>query len=140
MEERKFYITMKDIRKYEVLQQLIKGEIKGYQAASLLGYTQVHISRLKKRLQNGGFESLLRPRQLSTRKIPHALTQKIVSLYEEKYWDFNILHFKDKLEEIHNIRLSYETIRKVLISQNLHTTKKRKKCTEDAGECLKQAC
>ena len=62
-----------------------------------------------------------------TRKISHTLTQKIVSLYEQRYWDFNVLHFKDKLEEIHNIRLSYETIRKILISGKLHTAKKRKK-------------
>jgi len=127
MEEKKFNITMRDLMKYEVLQQLIKGEIKGYQAASLLGYTKVHISRLKKRLQNGDFESLLRPTRPSPRKTPQRIVQEIVSLHEQKYWDFNILHFKDKLEEIHNIRLSYETIRKVLISRNLHTAKKRKK-------------
>lgn len=127
MEERNFNITMRDLMKYEVLQQLLKGEIKGAQAASLLGYTQVHVSRLKKRLQNGGFESLLRPTKPSPRKIPQRIVQEIVSLHEQRYWDFNILHFKDKLEEMHNIRLSYATIRKILVSWNLHMPKKRKK-------------
>jgi len=37
-----YIVKMKDIKKYEVLQQLIKKEIKGYEAASLLGYSQVH--------------------------------------------------------------------------------------------------
>ena len=127
MKEIRLHATMRDITKYHILQEVLEGKIKGYQAASLLGYTTVHISRLKKRLQNGDFESLLRPIRPSPCKTPQRIVQEITSLHEQRYWDFNILHFKDKLEEIHNIRLSYATIRKILISQNLHMPKKRKK-------------
>ncbi|MEW6481725.1 MAG: hypothetical protein AB1397_01785 [bacterium] len=40
-------VTMEDFKKYEVLEKLIRKEIKGYQAGSSLGYSGVHISRLK---------------------------------------------------------------------------------------------
>ena len=65
MEEKSFEVTMKDIKKYEVLKDVLENRIKGYQAAQLLGYTKVHISRLKKRLQKNGFKGLLRPKKPS---------------------------------------------------------------------------
>ena len=37
------------------------------------------------------------------------------------------MHFKDKLEENHNIKLSYEKIRQILIEYKLHKPKKKKK-------------
>jgi hypothetical protein len=37
------------------------------------------------------------------------------------------MHFKDKLEENHKIRLSYEKIRQILIEYRLHKPKKKKK-------------
>jgi hypothetical protein len=120
-------VTMKDIRKYLVLKDVLEKKIKGEQAARLLGYTKVHISRLKKRLQKGGFEGLLRPKKPSSKKTPVSQREKIVRLYEKTYYDFNIMHFKDKLQEIHSIKLSYETIRKILIEYNIHKSKKKKK-------------
>jgi hypothetical protein len=118
---------MKEIKKYEILKQLLTRQIKGYQAASLLGYSQVHISRLKQRLLKYGFEGLLRPRIPSPRKIPDNLKNQISDLYKNIYYDFNIMHFKEKLEENHNIKLSYETVRKILIESKQHYPKKKKK-------------
>lgn len=120
-------VTMKDIRKYEVLKEVLEKRIKGYQAAQLLGYTEVHISRLKKRVEKSGFEGLLRSRKPSPKKIGVFLTEKVVKLYKGTYYDFNVMHFKDKLEEIHSIKLSYETIRTILIQYGFHKSKKKKK-------------
>jgi len=120
-------VTMKDIRKYEVLKEVLEKRIKGYQAAQLLGYSKVHISRLKKRLQKNGLEGLLRPKKPSSKKLPIFVREKIARLYKEVYYDFNVMHFKDKLEEVHNIKLSYETIRTILVQYMLHKPKKKKK-------------
>jgi hypothetical protein len=46
---KRYIISMKDIKKYEILQQLINKQIKGYQATSILGYSYVHISRLNQK-------------------------------------------------------------------------------------------
>ncbi len=42
-----YIITMQDIKKFEVLNQLINNQITGYQALDILGIANVHISRLK---------------------------------------------------------------------------------------------
>jgi len=127
MERERFEVSMKDLRKHEVLKDVLEKRIKGYEAAQILGYSKVHISRLKKRLQEKGFWGLLRPKKPSSRKIPAGIRKEIVRLYKETYYDFNVMHFKDKLEEIHSIRLSYETIRKILIQEMLHKSRKKKK-------------
>ncbi len=126
MLEPRYVVTMKDIQKYRVLKDLTDRKIKGTQAALLLGLHPVHISRLKQKLLKHGFHGILRPRYPASNKIPESKASIIAALYKEHYWDFNIMHFKDKLAEIHKIRLSYESIRKILILQRIHTPKKKK--------------
>jgi transposase len=126
MLEPRYVVTMKDIQKYRVLKDLTDRKIKGTQAALLLGLHPVHISRLKQKFLKQGFHGLLRPRYPASNKISESKANIIAALYKEHYWDFNIMHFKDKLAEIHKIKLSYESIRKILILQRIHTPKKKK--------------
>ncbi len=126
MHETQLIITMKDIQRFNVLKDVLNKKLTGAQAANLLGITPVHASRLKKKVKQSGLQGLLRPRHPALNKIPAAKAIIVADLYKEHYWDFNIMHFKDKLKELHNIILSYESIRKILITQNIHTPKKKK--------------
>jgi hypothetical protein len=119
-------ITMQDLKKIQILNQLINKQITGYLAASILGLTQVHISRLKHKVLNYGIHALLRIKKPSNRKTPTAISQQIAYLYKNTYYDFNIMHFKDMLLKNHRIKLSYETIRKTLIAYQLHHPVKKK--------------
>ena len=121
-----FIVTMKDIKRFQVIDQLVNKQITGYQAADVLGITHVHVSRLKHKALTHGFTSLLRVSRPSNRKIPEATLQNIAHLYQNTYFDFNIMHFKDMLLKNHNIKLSYETIRKTLIAHHLHQPKPKK--------------
>ncbi len=121
-----YHLTMKDVKKYEILKQVAAKQIKGTQAAVILGYHPVHISRMKKKVTALGIQGILRPKQPSNRKIPDSLKEQVKSLYRQTYYDFNIRHFNDKLQEIHRIKLSYETTRQMLISGNIHAPKKKK--------------
>lgn len=123
----KYIVTMRDIKKYEVIERLVNKEIKRNEAAILLGYSEVHISRLKQKFIKDGFKGLLRAKRESPRKTPSSLKEKVAELYKNTYYDFNRMHFKDKLEENHNIKLSYETTRKILIEYGLHIPQKKKK-------------
>lgn len=123
----KFLVTMADIKRHKVLGELLEGKIKATEAARLLGLSPVHISRLKKRMKEEGIEGLMRRRGCGRKKISSAKAKVIAGLYEDLYCDFNILHFKDKLEEEHQIKLSYESIRKILIAFDIHHPKKKKK-------------
>jgi transposase len=126
MLEPKYVVTMKDIQRYRILKDVSDKKIKSIQAALILGITPVHLCRLKKRFMQGGLDGLLRPRRSPANKISDAKRTIISDLYKERYPDFNIMHFKDKLSEIHKISLSYESIRKILIRYGIHAPKKKK--------------
>lgn len=121
-----FIITMKDLQRYKVLKDVLDKKLKGSEAALSLGLSYVHISRLKAKVKLQGLKGLLRPRHPALNKIPEAKAKVIADIYKKRYWDFNIMHFKDKLLEIHNIKLSYESIRKILILNKAHIPKKKK--------------
>lgn len=119
-------LTMKEMKNIRIIERLSKKEIKGYEAAMLLNYTTVHISRLKKRYLEHGVDGLIRAKQVSAKRVPEDEIRKIIDLYKTKYYDFNVLHFKDKLSEEHGMDYCYETIRTILIKNDLHKVKKRK--------------
>ena len=125
----KLLVTMKDIQRYKVLKDVVDKKLKGIEAASLLNLTPVHISRLKNKLLKGGFEEILRkpPPMPPNQKISDIDVQRILKLRKELYYDFNIMHFMDKLHEIHKIPYCYESMRQLLIRHNLHQPKKKKK-------------
>ena len=86
--------------------------MKPSHASFILGYSLTHIYRLKKKLLFSGISGIIRKYSHSPKKIPPSIKNNIVSLYKKYYFDFNIMHFKDKLSESHDIHLSYETTKK----------------------------
>ena len=127
MKKERFLVTMKDVQRHRVLKDCLEKRLKATQASQLLGLSYIHTLRLKKKVARDGLRGLLRSYRSSPRKIPEKTVKSIVHLRRELYWDFNILHFKDKLEEIHKIFLSYESLRKILIAEDLHRPRKKKK-------------
>ncbi len=128
MKQEKLLVSMKDIQRYRVLKEVIEKRLKGSEAAELLALSYVHISRLKARLLREGFEGLLRkaPPQAPNKKISNSMIDEILKLRRDIYYDFNIMHFKDKLEEVHQIHLSYESLRQILIQHKVHEPRKKK--------------
>jgi hypothetical protein len=49
----------------------------------------------------------------------------VLQLYREKYFDFNVQHFHEKLRELHGIELSYSWVKTALQTAGL--VKRRKK-------------
>lgn len=128
MNQTKLLITMKDIQRFNILKDVIDKKLNGFQAAELLGLTYVHVSRLKKKLLEGGFEAILRksPPSLPNKKITASQINKIITLRKQIYYDFNISHFTDKLHQLHHIPYSYASIKQILIKSGLHTPRKKK--------------
>jgi transposase len=119
---------MKDIQRFNVLKDVINKKLTGSQAAELLGLSYIHISRLKKKLLTDGFEALLRKSHPSppNKKITDSQRIKIIKLRRETYPNFNINHFKDKLNQLHHIHFSYTSMRQILIDAGLQSPKKKK--------------
>jgi len=102
----------------EVILKAMSGEIKWYQAAQILGISDRQMRRLKKRYELHGYDGLFdRRRHLpSPRRIPFDTAVKVLRLYREEYFDFNVRHFHEELVERHGISVSY-TWTKLLLQE-----------------------
>jgi hypothetical protein len=129
MKGERLLVTMKDIKRYRILKDVIEKKLKGTEAAQLLNLSVVHISRLKKRLFADGFEGLLRRPAITPpgNKIPERDVQAIIRLRRKLYYDLNIMHFMEKLRDLHKLVYRYESIRQILIKHKDHASKKRRK-------------
>lgn len=107
----------------------VKKRLSLKEAGELLGISYRHTLRLKKILISQGIEGLIRkrPDNPPNVKITQQLKAKIINLRKILYQNFNILHFKEKLLEFHDISLSYETLRKTLIDAGLHEPRKKRR-------------
>jgi transposase len=100
----------------EVILRAISGQILWMEAAEILGITDRQMRRWKRRYEIYGYDGLYdRRRKIpSPRRIHLDKAEKVLRLYREKYFDFNISHFYDKLRKDHNIKISYNWIRLAL--------------------------
>ena len=50
----------------------------------------------------------------SFRRVPLKTAEQVLKLYQEKYYDLNVRHFREKLRDEHGIDLSYTCIYSLL--------------------------
>jgi len=122
----KLEVSMKELKKIKIIPMVAKSKITGRDAALLLGYSEVHVSRLKRCYISSGIKGLIRISREPPNKTPQALKNKIIDLYNKQYKGFNFVHFTEKLEEHHQIKISDETVRNILTKAGIHTPKKHK--------------
>ena len=127
MKEPRVLVTMKDVQRYKIIKDVLDIRLKAIEASYILSLSYVHLLRLKAKVKERGFKGLLRHGRDAPNKIPEKLARTVIELRKKYYYDFNIMHLKDKLEEIHKIRISYESIRQILIQAKEHYPKKKKK-------------
>lgn len=127
MKEPKVLVTMKDVQRYRIIKDVLEKKLKAISASQILGLSYIHLLRLKKKVKEHGFKGILRHGRKAPNKISDKLADTVVELRKKHYYDFNIMHFKDKLDEVHKIHLSYETTRQILIQAKEHYPKKKKK-------------
>jgi transposase len=112
----------------EVILRAISKQITWWQAAEILGITDRHMRRYRLRYEQHGVDGLLDRRRCrpSEKRVPLATVERVLELYREKYFDFNVRHFHEKLEEEHGIGLSYSWVKAVLQGAGL-VAKRRKR-------------
>ncbi len=125
------YITMsqKEVKKYDIIKKLINKEINGTEAAKILNITGRHIRRLKKKVKENGAGGLTHGNrgEIGNRGMPKKEKYKIIELLHRHYYDFGPLLASEKLEKRHNIKRSKETVRAIMIAEELWKPKRKKK-------------
>jgi transposase len=100
----------------EVMLQAMAKKITWFQAAEIIGISDRHMRRWRERYEEGGFRGLFDRRRgkPSPKRVPVAVLERVLELYREKYFDFNLRHFHEKLASKHEIELSYSWVKGVL--------------------------
>src|SRR6195256_90225 len=112
----------------DVLLKAMAKKITWWAAAEIIGVSDRTMRRWRERLEEGGYAGLAdrRKGKPSAQRIPLATVEKVLSLYQETYYDLNIRHFHEKLEEEHGIELSYTWVQKALQGAGLVARGKRR--------------
>jgi Homeodomain-like domain len=105
----------------EVILRAMAKKITWWQAAEILGFSDRHLRRIRERYEEFGYESMFDKRRgqpsPQTRALRHGgegAGAVSLALYREKYFDFNVRHFHQKLGAQHAIDLSYTWVKSVL--------------------------
>jgi transposase len=100
----------------DVLLKAMAKKITWWAAAEIIGVTDRTMRRWRGRLERDGYTGLAdrRKGKPSAQRIPLAMAEKVLGLYQGTYYDLNIRHFHEKLREAHGIELSYTWVQKAL--------------------------
>src|SRR6202161_2400154 len=100
----------------EVMLQAMAKKITWFQAAEIMGISDRHMRRWRERYEEGGFRGLFDRRRgkASPKRVPMAVLERVLELYREKYFDFNLRHFHEQLASEHQIELSYTWVKQAL--------------------------
>ena len=111
----------------EVILKAMAGKLTWVAAAEIIGVTDRTMRRWRDRWQQHGYSGLwdYRKRSPSPKRVPVDQLQQVLQLYREKYFDFNVLHFHEKLVEVHKLQFSYSWVKTALQEAGLVTKRKK---------------
>ena len=112
----------------DVLLKAMAKKISWLAAAEIIGVTPRTMRRWRERLEEHGYSGLAdrRKGKASFRRVPLKTAEQVLKLYQEKYYDLNVRHFREKLRDEHGIDLSYTWIYQALLGAGL-VQKRRKR-------------
>ena len=100
----------------EVILRAMAKKITWWQAAEIIGISDRHMRRWRERYEEFGYDGLFDRRRgkPSPKRVPMQTVEQVLELYREKYFDFNVRHFHEKLQSEHSLQLSYTWVKQAL--------------------------
>lgn len=126
-------LRMNEQEKYEVIKELVDHKGNKNRAAKKLNLSLRQINRLiiiyKEKGKSGFIHGNRSKKPVNT--LDKSISDDIILLYKNKYYDFNFNHFKEFLESKENIKVSYDFIYKHLTNAGILSTRARKKTKKE---------
>lgn len=131
-QEKLITMTNKELVRYEVIKNLIKGKIDGPEAAKQIGLCLRQVKRLKAGVKKHGVKGIIHKNRgkPGNRRMSETKIDKIKLIVKKKYYDFGPTFAAEKLMEIHAIKIGKEKLRQLMIDWELWKPKPRKKNKE----------
>lgn len=100
----------------DVILKAMAKRITWMAAAEIAGVSDRTMRRMKQRYEEFGYDGLFDQRRgkRSIHRIPLEMAERVLGLYQEKYFDFSVLHFHEKLRKEHAMDLSYSWVKQAL--------------------------
>jgi transposase len=126
---RKVELRMNEQEKYDVIKELVDHNGNKNRAAKKLGISRRQIDRLIIKYKEKGKSGFVHGNRghVPSKTLDKSISEDIILLYKNKYYDFNFSHFKKFLEKKENISVSYKFIYNVLTKEGMLSPKARKK-------------
>src|SRR5260370_37670421 len=116
------------MKREEVIWRAMAKRIPWWRAEEIIGMRERKRGRWRRRYEQWGYDGLWDRRRggPSPRRVPLQTAQQVLRLYGEKYFDFNVSHFHEKLQEEHGIQLSYTWVKQALQGAGLVRSRKKR--------------
>ncbi|HEU0050036.1 MAG TPA: helix-turn-helix domain-containing protein, partial [Nitrososphaera sp.] len=111
----------KAMTRQEIILRAYAKKISWIEAAEILGMSCRHLRRIREKYEEVGFNALFDKRvgKASRRRIPVEVVEQVLGLYRDKYFDFNVKHYHEKLTEEHSMEVSYTWVKGLLQGSGL---------------------
>lgn len=108
-------MSRKELPRPGLVQAALAGRITNREGATALGVTPRQFQRLKQRVRVGGPLALRHQGrgQPSPRRLSVAVRAQVQTLLQERYAGFNDTHVTEKLQELHGLTISRESVRRL---------------------------
>lgn len=118
-----------ELARFDTLVRVDRGELAIADAVTLLRLSERHVFRLLDRLRADGAAGLASRRRgrPSNRRLPDDIRTAAIALVRARYHDFGPTFAAEKLAELHDIHLSKETLRKLMIADGLWTERRARR-------------
>lgn len=121
-------MNKKEVKRLKTMELVLRGEITQREAGKMLRITDRHVRKIKKKIEREGDRGVIHKLRgkPSNNKITEELRERVKEIINRKYEDFKPLLATEHLYTDDKIKLSSETVRKIMIEGKIWKGRKRK--------------
>ena len=120
--------TERMMKLQDVILKAMARKLPWIQAAEIAGMSVRNMQRKRQSYPDHGYDGLFDQRRgkRSIHRVPMATAERVLALYRDKYPDFNVRHFHEKLKETEGIQLSYSWVKQALQGAGLVVRRRKR--------------
>jgi hypothetical protein len=118
-----------EVKRLQLVEKVLNREVRQVVVADILGISDRQMRRIVKRVREEGEDGIVHRLRgkVSNRRYEEGFKGRVLKIYRRKYEGFGPLLASEKLEELDEIKLSEETLRKWLIEEGLWQKGRRRR-------------
>lgn len=122
------YMSMKEVNRVSILDQLKRKVMKQKRAAFILGVSVRQVRRLLRAYRRNGAQGLVHKLRgiPSNNKADAAVLDTAISIIKKRYHDFSVTLAHEKLTEVHGFPYSRETLRAAMVTEGIWKPTRKK--------------